>query len=144
MAFNFNAPVIVSGNYSMSFWSFKTAFSKNDEDNFDNEVFQSLLDNRAIISERIAFGNDSSRSLVQGTDGRLYSEGYGGTAQEVLLYSFMSAYSAEDANSTSLKDFTRQLPKPNWNITYDGLSKLAFFKKYFKSVTLGHSYRSYF
>jgi cell surface protein SprA len=31
---------------------------------------------------------------------------------------------------------------PNWRITYGGLSKLAFFQKYFKSVNINHSYKS--
>ena len=30
---------------------------------------------------------------------------------------------------------------PNWRVTYDGLSKLPFFSKYFKSFTLTHAYQ---
>ena len=31
---------------------------------------------------------------------------------------------------------------PNWRLTFDGLTKIDFVKRYFKSVTLLHSYRS--
>ena len=31
---------------------------------------------------------------------------------------------------------------PNWKITYSGLSKLDFFKRYFKSFNINHGYRS--
>jgi cell surface protein SprA len=35
-----------------------------------------------------------------------------------------------------------KVPKPNWRITYDGLSKIEKIKKYFKSFTLSSAYRS--
>jgi cell surface protein SprA len=34
------------------------------------------------------------------------------------------------------------MPAPNWRVTYDGLSKWKPLKKYVKSVTLSHAYRS--
>ena len=34
------------------------------------------------------------------------------------------------------------MPAPNWRITYDGLSKMDAVKKYFKSITISHAYRS--
>jgi cell surface protein SprA len=36
------------------------------------------------------------------------------------------------------------LPLPNWRVTFDGLSRIKFFQKYFTSVVLGHGYRSSF
>jgi glycine cleavage system H protein len=36
------------------------------------------------------------------------------------------------------------VPLPNWDITYDGLSKLELFKKFFRTFTVKHSYRSTF
>ncbi len=35
-------------------------------------------------------------------------------------------------------------PKPNWRVNYDGLSRLSFLKDHFKSIRLGHAYRSTF
>jgi cell surface protein SprA len=36
----------------------------------------------------------------------------------------------------------KQIPLPNWTVSWDGIGKLKFVKKYFQSVTLRHSYRS--
>ena len=35
-----------------------------------------------------------------------------------------------------------KIPLPNWRITYDGLIKLKSIKRYFKTFSLGHAYRS--
>ena len=140
MKYNFRAPVIVNGSYSQSFLSFRTAFVKSDPDNFDNETFTQLRTNRQSIQE-ILIDNNRFNAEQLPPDSTL---GYSGTAQEVLLYSFISAYSGQSPNSTFLKDFTQMLPMPNWNITYDGLSKVPALKKLFKTVTLNHAYRSTF
>lgn len=141
MKYNFNAPVIVNGSYSQSFLSFKTAFSKNDEDdNFRNEVFDQLRANRQEVREALIDNNRFNAENIAPDS----TKGYGETAQEVLLYSFISAYSGESPNSKLFTDFTKMLPMPNWNITYDGLSKIPALKKLFKTVTLNHAYRSTF
>ena len=36
------------------------------------------------------------------------------------------------------------VPAPNWDITYDGLTKLAFIGKHFRTLTVKNSYRSTF
>tara|TARA_R110002096_G_scaffold109056_12_gene238712 strand:+ start:36057 stop:43514 length:7458 start_codon:yes stop_codon:yes gene_type:complete len=144
IGYNFDAPPIVSGNFSMSFLSFNTTFKDIDEKNFENETFTTFRENRAIISRRLQETNVNSRGFAQDSLGGEYADGFGSTSQQVLLYSFLSAYSGEEASRFSIANFTKLIPKPNWNITYDGLSKLPFFKKYFKSITLGHAYRSTF
>lgn len=140
MKYNFRSPVIVNGSYSQSFLSFRTAFVESDPDNFDNETFTQLRTNRQSIQE-IIIDNNRFNAEQLAPDSTL---GYSGTAQEVLLYSFISAYSGQSPNSTFLKDFTQMLPMPNWNITYDGLSKVPALQKLFKTVTLNHAYRSTF
>jgi cell surface protein SprA len=70
-----------------------------------------------------------------------YQEGYNATSQDVLIPAFLAAYSGHSENTISTDPFPK-IPKPNWRITYDGLSKLEKIKKYFKSFTLSSSYRS--
>jgi cell surface protein SprA len=36
------------------------------------------------------------------------------------------------------------IPAPNWDITYDGLTKLPLFEKWFRTVTMKNSYRATF
>ncbi len=137
-AYNFGAAPIVTGTYSMSFLSYKTAFISDDDKTFANETFDQLRANRSIISQRLGARNDSVRFIDE------YADGYGASSQEVLLYSFLAAYSDENPNSIDIGDFTKLMPMPNWNVTYDGLSKLPFFKKYFRAFTINHRYRSTF
>ncbi len=144
LGYNFDAPPIIGGTFSMSYFSLNTAFKKNDDKDFSSTVFDDLRANRSIISERLGNDNENSRSLVQDSLGNVYAEGYSGTAQDVLLYSFMSAYSGSNPEDIPIYDFLKLIPKPNWDITYDGLSKIPFFKQYFRSVTLKHAYRSTF
>ncbi|MGB3947457.1 MAG: cell surface protein SprA, partial [Bacteroidia bacterium] len=80
--------------------------------------------------------HDSSLSSING-----YSEGYNETSQDVLIPAFIAAYSGNNPLTVGLTAFP-SIPKPNWRLTYDGLSKMEKVKKYFKSITLSHAYRS--
>lgn len=67
--------------------------------------------------------------------------GYGPTSQEVMIPAFLAAYGISDQYNVGLTSMP-PIPFPNWRVTYDGLSKISFIKKIFKTVTLGHAYRS--
>lgn len=142
LRYNFEAPAVVSGTYSMSVISFGTSFYPNNDEDFGNSIFGRLQneDNREIISRRLGNRNINSGDSTIGE----FAEGYGPTSQEVLLYSFLAAYTDQSPNDVFVGDFTKMVPLPNWDITYDGLSKLDLFKKYFKNVTIRHAYRSTF
>lgn len=141
-AYNFEAPSIVSGSYSMSTLSIGTAFEPTDERDFSNPTFSKLQDeqNRLIVSRRLGNRNINSGDSLIGE----FAEGYGPTSQEVLLYTFLAAYTNESPTDVFIGDFTKMIPLPNWDIRYDGLSRLEFFKRYFRTVTLRHGYRSTF
>ncbi len=126
------------GNFSVSTITWGTTFSK-DNDNYVNPTFQALLDNRAIISARLG----SVDPLSGLPEDSLYYTGYTGTNQDVVIPSFIAAYTGRDAATVKLNPF-KQVPLPNWDITYDGLTKLEMFKKLFRTFTLNHSYRSTF
>ncbi|MES2591375.1 MAG: cell surface protein SprA [Bacteroidota bacterium] len=119
-----------TGNFSMSFLTFGTSFKDGDA------TFKKFLDARAEVSSRLGAENDSSQSVING-----YAEGYNATSQDVLIPAFIAAYSNKNPISVGLSAFPK-LPKPNWRITYDGLSKIEAIKKRFKSITLSHAYRS--
>ncbi len=137
-------PTQVNGSYSVSFIGIRTAFLKDNKDTYQNDAFDQFLKNRVIISQRLGKNDPFSSGVLTDSNNVDYYDGYGGTSQTVLINSFLAAYSGTDASTTSLGDFTSRLPVPNWSITYDGLSKLDFFKKYFRSFTIGHRYRSTF
>lgn len=121
---------IETGNFSMSFLSYGTSFKDGDE------TFSNFLNARSEISTRLGGENDSSLFSVNG-----FAEGYNATSQDVLIPAFLAAYSGKNPIAVSLNAFPT-LPKPNWRVTYDGLSKIEKLKKFFKSITLSHAYRS--
>jgi cell surface protein SprA len=114
-----------------------TTFSRDDE-NFVNSIFSTLLTNRQVISQRLGMA-DPDRSEQQNDS--LYWSGYGATSQDVVIPAFLAAYSGTNASKVKLNPFSL-IPLPNWDITYDGLTKLDLFKKFFRTFTVKHSYRS--
>jgi cell surface protein SprA len=125
------------GNFSVSAINWATTFSR-DDDNFVNSIFNQMMDARKVISERLGQADDRSMP----TDSA-YWLGYGSTNQQVVIGAFMAAYSGKNPRTMQLNPF-KQLPLPNWDITYDGLSKLELFKKVFRTFSVKHSYRSTF
>src|SRR5581483_1232381 len=73
-----------------------------------------------------------------------YKYGYGPYSQDVLIPAFIAAYTGKDPNKIPLGNLFGGFPMPNWHITYNGLSKVDFFKKYFTTFNLTHGYTSTF
>jgi hypothetical protein len=126
---------MTTGNFSMSYLTIGTAFTKPLDDN-SSPVFQQFRDNRSTISQRLA---EEYPSLLQEEGG--YYSGYGDKQQDVLIPAFLSAYGVYGANDVDLNPFPR-VPLPNWRVTYDGIGKIPFVKKFAKNVTFSHGYRS--
>ncbi|WP_299059341.1 cell surface protein SprA [uncultured Polaribacter sp.] len=116
-------PFFESGNFSTSYSMISTAFTDGDA------LFQTMRDNRAIISNRLA--NESGAP----------ASGYGESSQQVLLPAFMAAYSGKDPEKVNTSLF-RDIPIPNWTLRYNGLMKFDFFKKNFSNFVVSHGYRS--
>ena len=134
---------IETGNYSVSYNLFKTAFVKDGEEN-TSDVFQQFLDNRDEISQRVAAERaaiDPNYVNTGHVSEKDYQNGYGSTSQDVLIPAFLAAYSGQSASKIKLNPL-KQIPKANWRVTYSGLSKIEALKPYFTSVTLNHSYTS--
>ena len=136
------------GGYSISYISFQTLFNKFDPNNI-SQAFQQFENNRIILSQRLGVDNPYSGKL--GPDG--YYEGYGRYAQDVLVPSFIAAYTNKDPNSVSLlktgsgdyvkaNPFSGYLPKPNWRLTYSGLTKIKKLSKIFTNFSITHAYNS--
>ncbi|MEO6882984.1 MAG: cell surface protein SprA, partial [Bacteroidia bacterium] len=130
---------LITGNYTISYLSWRTAFSKTNASNF-SQVFQNFLDNRATISQRQAALNPNARGTGFDTTG-VFRKGYGAYSQDVLIPSFLAAYSGKSANKVGLSAFPG-IPLPNWRITYTGLMRYPIFKKYFDVFSLSSAYRS--
>ena len=126
------------GSFSVSTITWGTTFTTDDE-NAVNPIFQTLLDDQFIISGRLA----SARGITEIVDTTGFFDGYGATSQDVVIPAFLAAYTGKDAGKVKLDPFSL-IPLPNWDITYDGLSRLKPFTKWFRTFTMNHSYRSTF
>jgi cell surface protein SprA len=133
---------MISGSFSMTTMSLGTAFEKMSTDgDYSSSTFDNFSSYRKTIASRLAQQNPDYDPNNLDADG--FPTGYGKLSQNVMIPAFLAAYSGKDPNSVSLKTFpaiTSVLP--NWRITYDGLSKVAFFKKFLRTANITHVYRS--
>ena len=130
-----NQSVIETGNISYSVTTVNTAFDGLDSD-FRSGTYDKFLRNRSDASIRLGAESEYNLSLIDG-----FYEGYGKTQQQVVITSFVAAYS--DRNVESLPaQLINSFPSINWRITYDGFMKSNWFRNIFKTFTLSHAYRS--
>jgi len=133
-----------TGSFSMTYMTIATAFVGDNEDN-SNKVFQTFLDNRIVVAQRLANGNpnftNNPEYELDTVSGLKYPKGYGPTSQQVLIPAFLAAYSGRNAGSIGLNPFPK-IPIPNWQITYNGLTKIKSIQKIFRTVTISNAYRS--
>lgn len=136
-------PRIQSGNFNMTIITIGSAFERHSASNgYSSSSFNRFLGNLDVIKNRVeqiykgvpfpggAFNQEPRYQVSK------YSS-------DVMIPAFLAAYTGRNAGSSALDLFPGVLSMmPNWRVTYGGLSKLEFFKKYFKSVTLNHAYRS--
>ncbi|MFN4122383.1 MAG: cell surface protein SprA [Flavobacteriales bacterium] len=131
---------MVNGTFSISFFTWNTAFERRDNATHTSENFDRFLANRRTIATRL-----QDRLGQTGIDPETgYPIGLGSTQQDVLLFAFLTTYSGTDPSNQDLTTMFPRIPKPNWRVTYDGLSKIEFFKKYFRTISVSHGYRSSF
>ena len=137
-----------TGGFDVSYIAFKTLFGKFDP-NRVSETFKTFEANRLILSRRL--GEKNPYSLANGgqqPDGYYY--GYGKYAVDVLIPSFIAAYTGKSPESVALikqtdsrtrsNPFRSIIPKPNWTISYNGLSKIHGLDKIFTSFNVSHAY----
>jgi cell surface protein SprA len=136
---------ITTGNFSISVITLRSAFEKSNEaNNYLSESFSNFRDNRLSIARRLAKQRaEGGLYNPNNLDANGFPDGYGPLNQEVLIYSFLSAYTGISPATAGLTTFP-VIPIPNWQVTYDGLAKLKPFRKLLRTFTLRHSYRSTF
>lgn len=156
-----------SGSMSMTFNVFRTAFEKIEKKGvFQSDAFDRFLENRQIIASRLGekrrgttfptgIYTDTPYEIIEGmpylpegydNEGIELNEGADGyslSSQDVMIPAFLAAYSGKSADGIFLDAIPSLLQmQPNWSITYDGLSRIEWLKKYIRSFDLSHAYRS--
>jgi cell surface protein SprA len=119
-----------NGNFGISYVALGTMFKKSDN-LFDN--FKAI---RLNIAKRIADENPNSI----GVDSTRFPTGYGALSQEVLLYSFMAAYMGKNLDKMKVNKPFITVPLPNWQLRYNGLTKIKVMAKVFQNFAINHNY----
>jgi cell surface protein SprA len=140
------------GSFSVSYISYQTLFTKFNPEVI-SETFNEFQNNRVILSKRLAGLNNYQGNVIDPNDPKYY-KGYGRYAQDVVIPSFLAAYTKKDPNTISLiknnnpnlraNPFSGIIPKPNWTVSYNGLTRLAGMDKIFTNFTIRHGYHSTF
>ncbi len=140
------------GSFNVSYIAFQTLFKPFDP-NVISETFKQFESNRSILSKKLASLNNYQGGVIDPNDPGYY-KGYGRYAQDVVIPAFIAAYTNKDPNSVKLvrnsnpnlrsNPFSGIIPKPNWTVTYNGLSRIPGLDKIFTNFTLRHGYHSTF
>lgn len=143
--YGFETPTF-SGNYNISVFTLGKSFKDKNNKTGESALFDEFLLTRQDVARELAGQpNSGSAGLLQintAAGPESYYDGYTETQQDVLLGTFYQTYTGRKLKNVGKKEMFNQIPMPNWTVTWDGLGKLKFMKKYFQSVTLRHAYRS--
>ena len=139
------------GSFNITYISYQTLFKKFDP-NVVSETFKQFEAYRVALSSRLKQANPYAQANPPDPNDPNYVQGYGRYAQDVVIPAFLAAYTGKDPMSISLiknsnpklrsNPFSGLLPKPNWNLTYSGLTKIKPLEKIFSSFTVRHGYQS--
>ena len=123
------------GQMQVTYFAMQTLFQDSRSEIID--LFKQFENNRPIISQRLGIGEHDDENLAD----LGYSRGFGNQQQEVILPAFIAAYTKQDARSINL-DVLEIMPKVNWRLTYNGLSRVPLFAEIFQNFSLTHGYRT--
>ena len=141
-------PTNRGGSFNMTTITIGSAFERHSSGNsYRSRSFERFTNALPVMRDRIESQYEGAqypqRSLLAG---QTYDPANGGVdmySSDVLIPAFLAAYTGRDAKKASIDLFPNVLGiLPNWSFTYGGLSRLPFFKKYFKSFNLTHAYKS--
>lgn len=133
-----------TGNYSISVFTLGKSFKdKSNVKDGSSVLFKEFLLARQDVARDLSYSKDN-RAIHEYTDakGNTQYDGYSNTQQDVLLGAFYQAYTGKKLKGVGTDKMFKQIPLPNWTVSWDGIGKLKMMKKYFQSITLRHSYRS--
>ena len=146
-------PVTFNGTFRMthaailtSFWSTGTLAN-----NYQSKAFEQFKANRAYVAnelQRPYIGTKypttgfAAESSLAGDPYNAANGAYSQNSPDVLIPAFLAAYTGQDITKASKSPFPSFWSLiPNWRISYDGLSRIPWVAKNFKSVTLNHAYQ---
>ena len=140
----------VNGGFSVSYIAFQTLFNKFDP-NRTSEMFQKFEGYRQQLSLRVAGKNPYWQQAGGPVSADGYAQGYGRYAQDVLIPSFLAAYTnkspdevpliGNDNRKVTTNPFRGIKPMPNWRVNFTGLTRIPALQEKFSSINITHAYQ---
>ncbi|MDR1938991.1 MAG: cell surface protein SprA [Tannerellaceae bacterium] len=148
-------PEIRGGNFTMTTIAAGSFFEGMGSmaNGYRSEVFNLFLSNRDAIARRLESryagtkypntGFLANTSFAnQPYNPALENGNVSPNSTDVLIPAFLAAYTGKDVNNIPLTAFPSVSGlRPNWRISYDGLTRIPVVNKYFKNLLLSHQYR---
>lgn len=140
-------PMTQSGNFQMTTIAIGSAFERtNARNGYSSKAFDRFVSNldkaQYLLEQKYVGGRYPNGTSLAGEEFNPQNGTFSKYSSDVMIPAFFAAYTGRDINSNTLELFPSLLQMlPNWRVTYNGLSKLDWFKKYFKSFNINHSYR---
>lgn len=138
---------LATGGFSVSYIAVKTLFTKGSPTEI-SATFRKFEAYRIILSERLALANPYQQGLGKTVDG--FYKGYSRYSQDVLIPSFIAAYTGVDPKKVGLIEqsnpniksnpFKSIKPMPNWRLTYTGLTRVPSLANTFSTISITHAY----
>ena len=134
---------ITQGSYSISINTLGTAFESSNDDYY-SESFERFKATRSIISQNMGDNRTGNDPNYTNSNSNEYADGYGDLSQDVLIHSFFTAYTGKNASETKTSShfYNYMSMFPGWRVSFDGLTKIRLVKRFFRSITLNHGYKS--
>ena len=126
--------VSLGGSMTVSYSALQTLFT--DSTGTEN-LFQTFKKNQVLLSQRLGEGQHEDPSLAE----QGYTDGYGKNQQDILVPAFIAAYTQQDPRTMDLNIFNT-MPRINWKVDYNGLSKIPLLKEIFSKFSFSHGYKS--
>ncbi len=134
------------GSFTVSYIGLKTMFGSG---GVNSSTYNQLLANRTIVSDRLGSNNPYVNGVADPNNPD-YAKGYTEYSQDVLIPSFIAAYTGKDAKDIGLikydnsrirnNPFKAYRPMPNWRMRYNGLTKIPAIRKFASTFTVNHAY----
>lgn len=134
-----------SGGFSMTTITLGSAFGQNGnaDNNYQSDAFDDFVGKLETYRTKLESAYEGSQYPASSNlAGQTYNPSNGAVdkySADVMIPAFLDAYTGAVGSDIFPSMFSML---PNWKIKYSGLSKLEFFKKYFKSVNIEHGYKS--
>lgn len=145
-------PIQQTGTFTMTTIAIRTSLGNpKAANNYQSQAFDNFVRYRHEIADRLTqryVGNRYPNSgFLSGTiyAGMPFDPSVGGArinSADVLIPAFMAAYTGKAPGKANLTPFpSLKSILPNWRATYDGLARIPWLNRYFRSITLSHAYR---